>query len=318
MNFTAWIDVAIGLTLVYLGTSLFVTVINEFIAQLFNLRGKHLCQSLKTLIADENIRDVLKQNPALKAFFESNPKNPPAYIDTDLLSRLMLGSLTSGAKVSDTVDGLVDEIESWNESELKSQLLALAHTAGTKTDNLVNAVSDWADRTLTMLGGNYKRNLQTISFWVGLLIVIILNLDSVALTERLYRDKEARNAAVELGLQISKTTNREVFDSCMAKTAPERKNDSACTPIMGLVGLVQDRNQSLGQLPIGWSNISQSAISPIGFISPETWSWASRLVGWLLTAFAVSLGAPFWFDLLNRFINIRYGSRKPRVQQKSA
>jgi len=317
MNFTAWIDVAIGLTLVYLGTSLFVTVINEFIAQLFNLRGKHLCNSLKTLIADENIRDVLKKNPALKTFFENNPKNPPAYIDTNLLSRLMLGSLTSGSKVSDTVDELVDEINSWNDSELKSQLLALAHTAGTKTDNLVNAVSDWADRTLTMLGGNYKRNLQTISFWIGLLVVIILNLDSVALTERLYQDKEARNAAVELGLQITKTTNKAAFDHCMAKSSQERKNDSACIPLMGLVDVVQGRNKSLGQLPIGWTNMSQSSTSPFGFISPDAWSWASRLAGWLLTAFAVSLGAPFWFDLLNKFINIRYGSRKPRVEQKS-
>jgi len=35
-----------------------------------------------------------------------------------------------------------------------------------------------------------------------------------------------------------------------------------------------------------------------------------RLVGWLLTALALSLGAPFWFDLLNRFVNIRGSTRK--------
>lgn len=32
---------------------------------------------------------------------------------------------------------------------------------------------------------------------------------------------------------------------------------------------------------------------------------SKRLIGFLLTAFAVSLGAPFWFDLLNKFVNIR-------------
>jgi hypothetical protein len=28
-------------------------------------------------------------------------------------------------------------------------------------------------------------------------------------------------------------------------------------------------------------------------------------VGWLITALAVSLGAPFWFDMLNKFIVVR-------------
>lgn len=36
-----------------------------------------------------------------------------------------------------------------------------------------------------------------------------------------------------------------------------------------------------------------------------------KVLGWLLTAWAISLGAPFWFDLLNRFIQLR--SNGPRV-----
>ena len=30
-----------------------------------------------------------------------------------------------------------------------------------------------------------------------------------------------------------------------------------------------------------------------------------------ITAFALSSGAPFWFDVLNRFVSIRHGMRKP-------
>ena len=37
--------------------------------------------------------------------------------------------------------------------------------------------------------------------------------------------------------------------------------------------------------------------------------------GWVLTALAVSLGAPFWFDLLSRFVNIRSGGRPPKVEK---
>jgi hypothetical protein len=38
---------------------------------------------------------------------------------------------------------------------------------------------------------------------------------------------------------------------------------------------------------------------------------ATHAIGWLLTIVAVSLGAPFWFDLLQRLINIRGSGTKP-------
>lgn len=37
--------------------------------------------------------------------------------------------------------------------------------------------------------------------------------------------------------------------------------------------------------------------------------WAPRIIGWLLTVGALSLGAPFWFDVLNRFMNLRAASK---------
>jgi hypothetical protein len=42
---------------------------------------------------------------------------------------------------------------------------------------------------------------------------------------------------------------------------------------------------------------------------------ATHLLGWLITAFAVSLGAPFWFDLLNKIMVIR-STVKPREKSR--
>jgi len=42
-----------------------------------------------------------------------------------------------------------------------------------------------------------------------------------------------------------------------------------------------------------------------------TGGWIQRVLGWLLTMIAVSLGAPFWFDMLNKIINIRNAGTKP-------
>jgi hypothetical protein len=43
---------------------------------------------------------------------------------------------------------------------------------------------------------------------------------------------------------------------------------------------------------------------------PNGLSWCSPL-GWLLTALALSLGAPFWFDLLNKLMKLRGAVRPP-------
>jgi len=57
-------------------------------------------------------------------------------------------------------------------------------------------------------------------------------------------------------------------------------------------------------------------LAPVRGWTADTFSaspldWASRLAGWLLTIVAVSLGAPFWFDILNRTVNLRNAARPP-------
>jgi hypothetical protein len=47
------------------------------------------------------------------------------------------------------------------------------------------------------------------------------------------------------------------------------------------------------------------------FILGQSFSNSKLLLGFLITAFAISLGAPFWFDLLNKFVNLRVSGVKP-------
>ena len=35
-------------------------------------------------------------------------------------------------------------------------------------------------------------------------------------------------------------------------------------------------------------------------------------MGWLMTAFAVTLGAPFWFDLLGKIVALRAAGNPPK------
>ena len=45
--------------------------------------------------------------------------------------------------------------------------------------------------------------------------------------------------------------------------------------------------------------------------------WIVKIFGLLMTGFAISLGAPFWFDMLNKVISIRSAGRSPAERPKS-
>jgi hypothetical protein len=61
---------------------------------------------------------------------------------------------------------------------------------------------------------------------------------------------------------------------------------------------------------------SAQTIEPVlGWSGVTDWgdpaAWMTRGVGWLITVVAVSLGAPFWFDVLNKVVNVRWAGRPP-------
>jgi len=66
-------------------------------------------------------------------------------------------------------------------------------------------------------------------------------------------------------------------------------------------------------LPIGWDSANVTWIAPEDPGKPDATmlsriSWGGfgfAAIGWFLTAIAMTLGAPFWFDTLNKFMVVR-------------
>jgi hypothetical protein len=65
-----------------------------------------------------------------------------------------------------------------------------------------------------------------ISFFIGLGIAIIFNIDTLSLTSHLYKNKEARGAAVAVAEELTAKTSNETFKECLAKTEDERRKDA--------------------------------------------------------------------------------------------
>src|SRR5262245_46275242 len=222
MDLTALVDVAIGLSLVYLGASLFVTIVNEYVAQLFKFRAKQLGSDLKALIDGQEGSTALAANPAFAPFFRAGEIGG-SYVDPKVLAEQLVGGLRAGAleraksagqatSATPAMQGLVAAIDSMTDSKLKKQLLALSQAGTESVDKFVERVSGWVDHSLTMMGEVYKKRTQTYSFFIGLGIAAVFNLDSLAITNHLYRDKEARAAIAALGSDFVQKTSKETLE----------------------------------------------------------------------------------------------------------
>jgi hypothetical protein len=97
--------------------------------------------------------------------------------------------------------------------------------------------------------------------------------------------------------------NEAAFQMIPACTKKEDRNSASCKYAFN-----QQQIEALG-LPLGWSSLDDAQRKwPGSNLSGEGGWWDQiywHFLGWLLTAIAISLGAPFWFDLLNKFIVIR-------------
>jgi hypothetical protein len=296
--------------LVYLGASLFVTIINEFVAHSLQLRGKQLAKNLKMLIDETGLQNKLKSSsPVLKAFF--NPKSKVgSYVDPNVLAQTLAGTLASGATGVAVMKDIIAGIATLPDSSIKKELEAIAKAGKDDVERFVERVSVWADRSLAMLGESYKSNLQVISFCIGFFVALSFNIDTLEVTTRLYQDHALREATVAVAIDLTERTSKETFDRCVSMPAKERAVNAECKSLEGHMDGVLKRNETLGKLPIGWGTQNTGGDLAV---------WFYRLIGWLLTALALSLGAPFWFDLLNRVRSMRHGMQRPDVAKpKSA
>jgi hypothetical protein len=310
MTFTALLDTAIGLTLLYLGAALFVTVANESIMALLKARGKDLTKSLAALLGAPGLQKVLA-DPAF-APMKDTADRVRSYVDPHVLAQVLVGSLQPQAPGAGKLTDLAGAINNLPDGKIKHVLWTLAQSADSKVETLTRNLSAWIDRSLTVLGEGYKRKMQLVSFILGFSIAFGFNIDTINVAKRLYRDKELREAVAASAEQVTKTTTGEVFERCRKLDAEARKKSAECAPIVGLSDAFAARDGSFAKLPVGWESVTQ--FREYGL--PGSAVWFVRLLGWLLTALAISIGAPFWFDLLNRFVNVRASMRPPTAEKE--
>ena len=228
----------------------------------------------------------------------------------------------------------------------KESLVILARRAQTRVqrtgndiDQFREEVAVWFDHSMSRASGVYKRNAKGVGILIGLSLVVVTNVDVGFIVDRLSNDQSLRNVIAQRAISI--TGENMTLDKARADTNEALKE--LALPIGWNPSNVADQlncplpNNSLTDPPWDWPKFYQVCLGdqvkkPQVFdnrvkaflFSAKTWSinsiiivfkypWALLriLLGWLIAGIAISMGAPFWFDLLGKVVNVRNTGGKP-------
>jgi hypothetical protein len=188
--------------------------------------------------------------------------------------------------------------------KLKRALLPLVDAAGDNASQARENIEKWFDSAMDRVSGWYKRRVQWIVVFLGLLLAILSNADTITIADALSRDVSMRNSLVAAAQAYAQTN-----PATSSSASPDPSSTIAsCKKDAGSPECRVSRNlteiQRLG-LPVGWDRSDPRRV-------PDNFpGWLIKALGILLTTFAISLGAPFWFDVLNKIIVVR-STVKPR------
>jgi hypothetical protein len=209
-------------------------------------------------------------------------------------------------------------------------LRILIASAGDDFDKAVKNIEDWYDGSMDRVSGWYRRESHFIAFWMGLVLAIALNVDSIFLAKHLATNEQARNHLVKIAAEQSERIQQSVADLKQSRKPAASPGSavagSSVHPAVSQDQIAQQRRvaddrvtasikdfNELG-LPIGWSLAKFRAMNdPID--GSGMWNWIQAIIGWIITALALCLGAPFWFDVLNKVMVIR-STVKPKEKSR--
>ncbi|HXD31375.1 MAG TPA: hypothetical protein VN643_09670 [Pyrinomonadaceae bacterium] len=222
----------------------------------------------------------------------------------------------SPAAGADVLTGLRDAVESLPFEKARNALLPLIDAAGNDAVRARQNIEEWFNASMDRVSGWYKRRAQVFLFIIGLVIAVWLNADTIQIVKSLSSDKDLRAVVVAEAIEYAKENTPPAnaggaqpanpaggtappASECPTPTCDKDPSSPQCK-----IEKNKCQIRELG-LPLGWSAVGDPYRKLPTTISEVGDQTKKHFLGWLLTALAVSLGAPFWFDMLNKIIVVR-------------
>jgi len=191
-----------------------------------------------------------------------------------------------------------------------------------------SSIERWYDDSMDRLTGWYKRKTQLLILAIAGFFSIVLNLDTFMIVQTISLNEPMRTSIVNLAVQeLRDESGLPSLIKPGASSGQERTSLGASPTAADTAGLDPRYAETIAHLhnelaatglPLGWRWIEDKAAYepraiPLRSLYDSTAEWlvvlARKLCGLLVTTLALSLGAPFWFDLLSKVMMLRNDGR---------
>lgn len=297
------LETAIGLVFVYLAFSLVCSGVREWIAVVLNTRAKTLKKGILNLLKDENLVDSIFDHHMVRVKGTDGEQGPaPKFIQGKAFAEALLDSLLKAEQEGQSDEKKPEMIEEMKASvakienyHVKNVLTDILENIGkdkvglaTKIEKARQDIEKWFDTGMEHVSAWYKRQTHKVVFALAVVVCILFNVDTIMITRTLSVNSALRESLTTVAMETVKKPVDRASENSLAGEDLQKKIDQ------------------LG-LPIGWAKTTASSLDPRGVPTSlwNFWEWFYKVLGLLMSILAVSMGAPFWFDILKKLISLR-------------
>jgi hypothetical protein len=329
------LNLVILLSFIYFVGSLVISTINEGIASIFRMRPEQLKKALENLFFDRDWNSFLQNklivNPHIESLMYAQGKYP-SYIPAKNFALAIISEI--GAD-NINIQGLQVAINNAAiPADLKKVLTDFAAAGEHNLSDFNKNIENFYNNAMDRVTGVYKKKIRLISWITGLLLAAFLNIDTLKIAKDELANTQMLSKTVDnIAAQISqvkldsgsvsiKTKDGQISvardQTVQVKKDTAKKNARIDTMAGSLSNSVkQARALTLYLQQNSGYNLAYENCQDF------TKQWFSsfgvfffKLIGLVITAFALQLSSSFWFDLINKAVSIRSAGKKPETAKK--
>ena len=179
-----------------------------------------------------------------------------------------------------------------------------------------NGLAVWFDDVMDRSSGDYKRRASKWALVLGTLMAFLLNVDSIEIATRMWQEPTLRQVIVAQAQNVPGTESQGSLDEYIEEV------NQLGIPV-GWTTVEPQPGQECGWMPgepvypAIWSNNGCNILLNLPRMD-DGWGWLMKFFGLLISGIAAAQGAPFWFDLLKKVLNMRSTGRAPRTAQSES
>jgi len=198
---------------------------------------------------------------------------------------------------------LIDDVENAKNGgeSLLTQTYRSVHRVGDEIVQLHQNVEVWFNDSMERVAGWYKRRTQMLTLVIAATLVVLLNVDTVEILHKVSSDSALRAVLVAQAEKLA-AQPPAANPAPAATPSPVAATREAAADFQKQIAALQQTG-----LPLGWRADA---------LPQRPGDWLTKILGLLLSIGAASLGAPFWFDILNKVVTIRSAGKAPEEVQK--